>query len=38
LRVLTDPDELALMMQRIDAGEDPQGPDTMDEGLDGTTL
>ncbi|MCH3967291.1 MAG: LCP family protein [Atopobiaceae bacterium] len=36
--VIADPDELALMMQRIDAGEDPQGPDTMDEGLDGTTL
>lgn len=36
--VIADDSQLAELMQRVNAGEDPQGPDTMDEGVDGTSL
>lgn len=36
--VVANEGELAEMMKRVDAGEDPEGPTTMGEGLDGTTL
>jgi LCP family protein required for cell wall assembly len=36
--VVADAKSLSEMMKRVDAGEDPDGPDTMDQGLDGSTL
>lgn len=36
--VVADSTQLAKLMERVNSGEDPQGPDTMNEGLDGTTL
>ena len=36
--VVANEGELAEMMKRVDAGEDPEGPTTMGEGLDGTAL
>ncbi|MCI1665702.1 MAG: LCP family protein [Atopobiaceae bacterium] len=36
--VIADTDALSQMMDRVNAGEDPGGPSTADEGLDGSSL